>query len=218
MSLHRVRTRLRKELAEHKEGERDGHEPTAEAHRVFAGHLAEDLAAVEAAIAGEHAIEKLLRDELDAARAERDALRDAIDRETITHDGDPANLFSEGAMGRLRNARGVVDADQLPGGMAIDHAARDAVASIIESNENAPRDPFYEAKVREIGAHACGAIMRAARHVWLDMLRDEYGLTDGAHTIGPALPVLRRAIGRATGGGVEPLPPRLPVEYDAGGE
>lgn len=64
MGLHRVRTRLRKELAEHEEGTRDWHEPTAEAHRVFGAHVADDLAAVEAAIEGADAIEKTLRDEI----------------------------------------------------------------------------------------------------------------------------------------------------------
>lgn len=61
MSLHRVRQRLGRMLAEHEEGERDGHEPTAQAHATLAAHLREDIAAIERALA-----------DLDDARRERD--------------------------------------------------------------------------------------------------------------------------------------------------
>lgn len=160
-----------------------------------------------------------LEEQLDEARAE--VVRLSAECSRLHGSAIDHQRYREKAEERARKYRQAWQRDLAKGREAIARragAARDAVASIIESNENAPRDPFYEAKVREIGAHACGAIMRAARHVWLDMLRDEYGLADGAHTIGPALPVLRRAIGLATGGSVEPLPPRLPADYDAGGE
>ncbi len=88
--------------------------------------------------------------------------------------------------------------DDLRGDLAVARRALSEVhvflARIIEINENSPRDPVYEAAVRGIGSHACGAIMSAARHVWLDLLREEYGISDGAHCVAPALPVLRSVI------------------------
>lgn len=51
MSLHRVAQRLRREYEEHERGTHDGHAETARAHAVFATIAAEDLAAVQAAIA-----------------------------------------------------------------------------------------------------------------------------------------------------------------------
>lgn len=48
MSLHRVLQRLARRVTKHERG--DGHEPTAEAHRVFLEHAREDFAAVQLAI------------------------------------------------------------------------------------------------------------------------------------------------------------------------
>lgn len=36
--------------------------------------------------------------------ADRESLRDAVERELVTHDGDPADRFGDGAMERLRAA------------------------------------------------------------------------------------------------------------------
>ena len=49
MSLRRVRQRLARMLAEHEEGERDGHAPTAQAHARLAAQLREDIAAIDEA-------------------------------------------------------------------------------------------------------------------------------------------------------------------------
>lgn len=49
MSLHRVRQRLARMLAEHEDGERDGHAPTAQAHATLAAQLREDIAAIDEA-------------------------------------------------------------------------------------------------------------------------------------------------------------------------
>lgn len=83
MGLHRVRGRLQKQLAEHAEGERDGHEPTAEAHRVFASQYADDLAAVEAAIASERDLDEA-RAQLAALHAAAQRFRDAVSDDGLT--------------------------------------------------------------------------------------------------------------------------------------
>lgn len=50
MSLHRVLNRLEKMLKHHEDGARDMDPPTAEAYRVLAGHLREDVSSVESAL------------------------------------------------------------------------------------------------------------------------------------------------------------------------
>jgi len=59
MSLHRVKQRLGRMLAEHEEGERDGHSPTAQAHATFAEKLREDIAAIDEAMRLASVIEHL---------------------------------------------------------------------------------------------------------------------------------------------------------------
>lgn len=61
MSLHRVLNRLEKMLKHHEDGARDMDPPTAEAYRVLAGHLREDVASVESAL-------KFIRGDADAAK------------------------------------------------------------------------------------------------------------------------------------------------------
>lgn len=62
MSLHRVKQRLARMLAEHEDGERDGHEPTSRAHATLAAQLREDIAAID------EAARLLLRDRADGGR------------------------------------------------------------------------------------------------------------------------------------------------------
>lgn len=97
MSLHRVKQRLARMLAEHEEGERDGHAPTAQAHATLAAHLREDIAALDEA-----------RAEVDLLRAMRDEARADVVR--LARERDEAIARAERADAALAALREAADA------------------------------------------------------------------------------------------------------------
>lgn len=127
---------------------------------------------------------RALRAERDEAR--REAIRMVREQRAIADHHERCRMDAT-----ARADRAEAERDALAAQLG---ACRDLIKFIVQTNEQAPRDPRYETYVENVcGGVGYGALMSAARHMWADMLRRE-GIEGGAHCIAPALPVLKAAL------------------------